>query len=200
MFLYSSLFLCNFLNYAVSKIYACLTQLITESLMLRSCDWQDSFNTRYGFNFPQRRVQTCPSFRVNTQCCFFFFFFCVLARSDPLHQWDEREHSPAGGHAVWAHSQLQLGGGLQSSYHHPPPHDVRQRGRRHHTHTHTDTNKSPPGQSEQATSISDIITQPCLNPHTHKSEHTQILKSLLFMSVHCDQHQRSGRVADPYGT
>lgn len=106
------------------------------------------------------------------------FFFCVCffspARSDPLHQWDEREHSPAGGHAVWAHGQLQLGGGLQSPYHHPPPHDVRQRGRRlahKHTHKHIHTNKNPPGQSMEATSISHIITQVCL-AHTFINTNT----------------------------
>lgn len=71
---------------------------------------------------------------------FHFFFvpvwFCDLfppslpSRSHPLHQWRERKHPPSGGHVIWADGQLQLGGGLQSPDHHPPPHDVRQRGRR----------------------------------------------------------------------
>lgn len=62
--------------------------------------------------------------------------FCDLgpqsrpSRSHPLHQWREREHPPSGGHVVWADSQLELGGGLQSPDYHPPPHDVRQRGRK----------------------------------------------------------------------
>lgn len=63
------------------------------------------------------------------------------SRSYPLHQWRERKHPPPGGHVIWADGQLQLGGGLQSPDHHPPPHDVRQRGRRRATQHKKNKNK-----------------------------------------------------------
>lgn len=56
---------------------------------------------------------------------FLSFFFC---RFDPLHQRDEREHSPTGRLAVREDHQHQLGGRVQVTYHHTPPHGLWERG------------------------------------------------------------------------
>lgn len=56
-------------------------------------------------------------------------------RPDSLHQWAERQHPPSGRHVAGAHLQQQLDCGFQSAHHHPPPHDVRQRGKPPHTAT-----------------------------------------------------------------
>lgn len=54
--------------------------------------------------------------------------FCAPPRPDSLHQWAERQHPPPGRHLAGAHLQQQLDCGFQSAHHHPPSHDVRQRG------------------------------------------------------------------------
>lgn len=51
-------------------------------------------------------------------------------RLDPLHQRDEREHSPTGRLAVREDHQHQLGGCVQVAYHHSPPHGLWQRGKK----------------------------------------------------------------------
>lgn len=54
--------------------------------------------------------------------------FLFRLRFDPLHQRDEREHSPAGRLVVREDHQHQLGGGVQVAHLHAPPHGLRQRG------------------------------------------------------------------------
>lgn len=54
--------------------------------------------------------------------------FSVHFRFDPLHQRDERQHSPTGRLAVRKDHQHQLGGRVQVPDHHASPHGLRQRG------------------------------------------------------------------------
>lgn len=132
---------------------------------------------------------------------YFFLQFCNFpplhtSRSHPLHQWHEREHSPSGGHAIWTDGQLQLGGGLQSPYHHPPPHDVRQRGRRlaHKKHTHTNKQTDPPSQSSEAAWKNCIISQTCLS---HKLLNAYLLIWMIYSCPYQDYIQ--GCILDTKG-
>lgn len=122
--------------------------------------------------------------------CVLFCFFSPSARSDPLHQWDEREHSPAGRHTVWAHGQLQLGGGLQSPYHYPPPHDVWQWGRRL-THTFTQTLQGNRWRLYQECHM--FINTNMLYVHIHNDDN-------LFMSISpFESKVGGGRLTNAYG-